>query len=128
MLSSLVTLSCPFAGKERTTVGTTRLQFSDIYSEFHEKVSRYLERMVGKNDAEDLTQEVFLKINKGLKDFKGKSSLSTWVYRIATNAALDKMKSRSYREQGEMGGGGRSDRECRPGGNKSVRRAGGDQE
>lgn len=82
-------------------MGTTRLQFSDIYSEFHAKVSRYLERMVDKNDAEDLAQEVFLKINKGLKDFKGKSSLSTWVYRIATNAALDKMKSRSYREQGE---------------------------
>lgn len=82
-------------------MGTTRLQFSDIYDEFGEKVRHYLERMVGKNDAEDLAQEVFLKIDKALRDFKGKSSLSTWVYRIATNAALDKIKSRSYREQGE---------------------------
>ncbi len=63
-----------------------------------DKVNRYLERMVGRNDAEDLTQEVFLKIDKGLPDFQGKSSLSTWVYRIATNAAVDRMKSRSYRE------------------------------
>jgi RNA polymerase sigma-70 factor (ECF subfamily) len=76
----------------------TELQFSDIYDEFHEKVHHYLERMVGKNDAEDVAQEVFMKINKGLKNFEGKSSLSTWIYRIATNAALDKIHSRSSRE------------------------------
>jgi len=79
-------------------MGTTELEFSDIYDEFHEKLSRYLERMVGRNNAEDLTQEVFLKIDRGLKNFEGKSSLSTWIYRIATNAALDKVQSRSYRE------------------------------
>jgi len=61
-------------------MGTTGLEFSDIYDEFHEKLSRYLERMVGRNNAEDLTQEVFLKIDRGLKDFKGESSVSTWVY------------------------------------------------
>ena len=77
---------------------TTNLEFNDIYDEFHEKLVHYLERMVGKNHAEDLAQEVFMKIDKSLKDFKGKSSLSTWVYRIATNAALDKIKSRALRE------------------------------
>lgn len=77
---------------------TTGLEFSDIYNEFLDKIHRYLERMVGKNDAEDLTQEVFLKVDKGLKDFKGKSSLSTWIYRIATNTALDKIHSRSSRQ------------------------------
>jgi RNA polymerase sigma-70 factor (ECF subfamily) len=79
-------------------MGTSGLEFADVYNRFHEKLNRYLERMVGKNDAEDLTQEVFLKINRGLPDFQGKSSLSTWVYRIATNAALDRMKSRSSRD------------------------------
>ena len=70
------------------------LEFSSIYDQFYEKIHRYLERMVGKNEAEDLTQEVFLKIDKGLKDFEGKSSLSTWVYRVATNSALDKIRRR----------------------------------
>jgi RNA polymerase sigma-70 factor (ECF subfamily) len=79
-------------------MGTTGLDFNDIYDEFHEKLHRYLERMIGRNDAEDVTQEVFVKIGNGLKDFKGKSSISTWVYRIATNAALDRMKCRSFRE------------------------------
>jgi len=79
-------------------MGKTSLEFSHVYDEFHESLTHYLERMVGRNYAEDLTQEVFIKIDKGLKDFKGKSSLSTWVYRIATNAALDMLKSRALRE------------------------------
>jgi len=76
----------------------THLEFNDIYSEYYEKLHRYLERMIGKTNAEDLTQEVFLKINEGLKTFRGESSLSTWVYRIATNTALDWMKSRSFQQ------------------------------
>jgi RNA polymerase sigma-70 factor (ECF subfamily) len=79
-------------------MGTTEPEFNHIYDEFYEKVSHYLERLIGKNEAEDLTQEVFLKINKGLAGFEGKSSISTWIYRIATNAALDRVKSRSHRE------------------------------
>ncbi|MHC4150329.1 MAG: RNA polymerase sigma factor [Planctomycetota bacterium] len=74
------------------------LEFRDIYDEFHAKILHYLERMVGKDEAEDLTQEVFLKVNKSLEGFKGQSSLSTWIYRIATNSALDKLRSRSFRQ------------------------------
>ena len=75
-----------------------KLDFDSVYDEFHLKIGRYLERMVGKSEAEDLTQEVFIKVNKGLEGFEGKSSLSTWVYRLATNAALDKLHSRPLRE------------------------------
>jgi RNA polymerase sigma-70 factor (ECF subfamily) len=39
-------------------------------------------------DAEDVLQETFLKALRGLKNFDGRSSLSTWLYRIATNEAL----------------------------------------
>ena len=73
------------------------LDFDCVYDEFHPRIGRYLERMVGKGEAEDLTQEVFMKVNKGLKGFEGKSSLSTWIYRLATNAALDKLHSRPFR-------------------------------
>jgi len=74
------------------------LDFHSVYDEFHSRIGLYLERMVGKSEAEDLTQEVFMKVNRGLKGFEGKSSLSTWIYRLATNAALDKLHSRPFRE------------------------------
>jgi RNA polymerase sigma-70 factor (ECF subfamily) len=79
-------------------MANNELKFQDVYKEFHQRISSYLGRMVGKNEAEDLTQEVFMKINRGLGEFQGQSSISTWIYRIATNAALDRIKSRGFRE------------------------------
>ncbi|MGE5300473.1 MAG: RNA polymerase sigma factor [Acidobacteriota bacterium] len=68
---------------------TNRYKFQDIYDSFHEKIRRYLTRLIGESEADDVTQEVFLKINAALDSFRGDSSLSTWIYRIATNAAID---------------------------------------
>jgi RNA polymerase sigma-70 factor (ECF subfamily) len=50
--------------------------------------------MAGEAEAEDLAQEVFDKVSRGLGDFRGDSDLSTWVYRIATNTALDHLRRR----------------------------------
>jgi len=69
--------------------------FQEIFDTFQPKIIRYLTRLVGEGDAEDLTQEVFIKVNKALTRFRGESKISTWLYRIATNAALDKLRSPS---------------------------------
>lgn len=74
------------------------LDFQNIYDTFQPKIHRYLIRLVGEYEAEDLTQEVFVKISQRLKSFRGESQLSTWVYRIATNAALDKVRSPSFQQ------------------------------
>ncbi len=71
----------------------SELEFQGIYDTYHEKIRRYLARLIGEADAEDVTQEVFLKVNAALDDFRGDSSLSTWIYRIATNAAMDYLRS-----------------------------------
>jgi RNA polymerase sigma-70 factor, ECF subfamily len=74
------------------------LAFKEIYDTFRPRIVRYLTRMIGETEAEDLTQEVLVKVSQALKTFRGESQLSTWIYQIATNAALDKRRSRSFRE------------------------------
>lgn len=50
-------------------------------------------------DAEDLTQEVFFNIYRNLKQFEGRSSLKTWIYRIAINTSRNELRRRSRRPQ-----------------------------
>jgi RNA polymerase sigma-70 factor (ECF subfamily) len=69
--------------------------FEKIYREFCPKIVGYLKRLVGDHDAEDVAQEVFLKVTAALETFRGESSLSTWIYRIATNAAMDHLRKSS---------------------------------
>jgi RNA polymerase sigma-70 factor, ECF subfamily len=71
--------------------------FQKIHADFRPPVQRYLTRLVGEYEAEDLTQEVFVKISRALKTFRGESQLSTWIYRIATNAALDRLRDPSIK-------------------------------
>ena len=74
------------------------LEFQKIDETFRPKIHRYLTRLVGEYEAEDLTQEVFVRVSQALKTFRGESQLSTWIYRIATNAAIDKMRMSSFRQ------------------------------
>ncbi|MBK8903404.1 MAG: sigma-70 family RNA polymerase sigma factor [Anaerolineaceae bacterium] len=50
-------------------------------------------------DAEDLTQEVFLRVYRSLPHFEGRSSLKTWIYRIALNTSKNEIRHRSRRPQ-----------------------------
>lgn len=76
--------------------------FQDVYDRFHPRIRRYLDRLLGAGDGEDVTQEVFARISQALPRFRGDSSLSTWVYRIATNTAYDRMRSPSFQRAGEV--------------------------
>ncbi len=79
------------------------LEFQRIYGEYHPRILRYLTNMVGEGEAEDLTQEVFVKVSKALEDFRAESKFSTWLYRIATNTAVDKMRTRAFQGDTELG-------------------------
>ena len=72
--------------------------FDEIYASFHAKIVRYLTRLVGESEAEDLAQETFVKVGQALEGFRGEAQLHTWVYKIATNTALDRLRSPSLRE------------------------------
>ena len=76
---------------------------ADAYDEL---VRRYQRQIYGvtyhmtshHEDANDLTQEAFVKAWQALKSFKGDSSFFTWLYRIAVNRTLNHLKSRKLRE------------------------------
>jgi RNA polymerase sigma-70 factor, ECF subfamily len=85
----------------RSTMEQAPLEFDTIHAEFRPRIRRYLARLAGDSDAEDLTQEVFLRVSRSLVRFRGESSIATWVYRIATNIALDRLRGRSSPERSE---------------------------
>jgi RNA polymerase sigma-70 factor, ECF subfamily len=80
------------------------LDFRAVYDDFHPKILRYLTNIVGENEAEDLTQEVFVKVSWALGTYRGESKFSTWLYRIATNTAIDKMRTSAFRQEIDING------------------------
>lgn len=73
------------------------LDFEAVHADFQPRIARYLANLVGEADAADLTQEVFTKVSNALPGFRRESQLSTWIYRIATNAAYDLFRSAAFR-------------------------------
>lgn len=67
--------------------------FEELISLYEKKIYNYCYRMTNsREDAEDLAQEVFIKVYRNLKSFKGNSKFSTWIYRIAYNTCVDKYR------------------------------------
>lgn len=72
-----------------------REAYARFVTEYSDLVYRLAIKMLAnEQDAEDVLQETFLKAFRYLDTFKGKSSLSTWLYRIATNEALMMIRKR----------------------------------
>ena len=64
--------------------------FNEIVARYKNKVYNYVCRMVGPGlDAEDLTQETFVRAYLNIRSFQSRASLNTWLYRIATNICID---------------------------------------
>ena len=72
--------------------------FRMLYDANHERVRRFLVRLVGPQEAEDLTQTVFTKAAGALPGFRGDAQTSTWLRRIAANVASDWLRSRPAHE------------------------------
>lgn len=68
-------------------------RFTNLYEEHQSLVRGVLYNLVG-NDCDDLIQDVFIKVWKGLPTFAFKSSLKTWIYRVTTNVALDHLRKK----------------------------------
>jgi RNA polymerase sigma-70 factor (ECF subfamily) len=71
------------------------VQFREICDTYRPRILRYLTRLVGQAEAEDITQDVLIKVGKSLQQFRGDSALNTWIYRIVTNSAIDSLRRRN---------------------------------
>jgi len=70
-------------------------KFRELVERYQVRLVSYLYRMLrNEEDARDLTQEVFIKIYGALDRFDPKYRFSTWLFRVAQNAAIDKIRKR----------------------------------
>lgn len=75
-------------GPDRRHTGRP-FDYQKLVADFSGRVYRQAHRMLGsRQDAEDATQEVFLKIFHGLQDFRGEAQIATWIYRITFNVCV----------------------------------------
>ena len=74
---------------------TRNFAYNQLVRKYQQKVYWHIRKMViDHDDANDLTQETFIKIWKNLENFRQESQLYTWIYRIATNECLNFLSSK----------------------------------
>jgi DNA-directed RNA polymerase specialized sigma24 family protein len=73
--------------------------FEELVRRYQRPIAAYVYRMVGDYDAAlDLTQEVFIKVYASLARYRSEFKFSTWIYKIAHNAAIDHLRRHATRE------------------------------
>lgn len=81
--------------------GSPALTIETLHRDHGDRIRRYLTRLVGASEAEDLAQDVFERAQRAITGFRGDSRVRTWLYRVATNAAIDWLRSAERRARPE---------------------------
>ena len=85
--------------RDRVYASDPKKGFKMLMDNFQVPIYNYIRRLVvSHEDAEDVLQEVFIRVYRNLDQFRGESSLSTWIYRIATNESLRLLNTRKDEE------------------------------
>ena len=101
-------------GRPRVSAGDRRLvalasrgdveAFTKLVQEHSRLVHRVALRVLGREDAQDASQEVWIRVWRNIKGFRGESAFSTWLYRITMNTCLSVRQREARREEREVGG------------------------
>lgn len=74
--------------------------FKELLDQYKQQVINTCYRfLLNKEDAEDISQEVFIEIYQSVHSFRGESKLSTWIYRVAVTKCLDEIKKRKRKKR-----------------------------
>jgi RNA polymerase sigma-70 factor, ECF subfamily len=99
-LSSLDETEAQFIAR---LVARDEAAFNQLVTLYERRIFALVYRMLGRRDeAEDLSQEVFVQVFKAIDQFRGDSKLSTWMYRIAVNLCKNKTKYLARRHAGDQ--------------------------
>jgi RNA polymerase sigma-70 factor (ECF subfamily) len=75
-------------------------EYNALVTQYTEKVFNHACRILGnREDAEEATYDVFLRVYYGLKDFRGEAQLSTWIWRITVNLCLSRKRKKNIPTQ-----------------------------
>ena len=77
-----------------------------MYAVYHPRVLSYASKLIGREEAEDVTQEVFAKVSRSLGTLSDPSKLASWIYAVAINAIRDAARARASRVDRTPGGPG----------------------
>ena len=73
----------------------------ELYRQYRAEVARNLHRMLGpgRGDLEDVLQEVFIEVFRSIARFRGDAKITTWLYRVCVNVALQRLRKRKRRAE-----------------------------
>jgi RNA polymerase sigma-70 factor (ECF subfamily) len=77
--------------------------FAKLVSDYSSLVYRVALRLLGNDDAQDASQEVWVRVWRNIRGFRGESAFSTWLYRITVNTCLSIRQRESRRDERELG-------------------------
>lgn len=81
-------------------INGNEIAFREIYDRFGKKIfNTCLNHLQNTEEAEDITQEVFVEVFLSIHKFNQDSSLSTWIYRIAINKCIDQIRSKGRKKR-----------------------------
>lgn len=81
-----------------------REEFERLYSAYHQQLFQYLFYLIrNRETAEELVQEVYIKVLHSYETFEGKSSEKTWLYSIAKHVAIDWIRKQSRKKRRSEG-------------------------
>jgi RNA polymerase sigma-70 factor (ECF subfamily) len=94
-----VDLTVPDAALVDACLAGHREAFDVIVRRHQRQIYQLCYRFAGNHeDASDLAQDVFIRVYRGLRSFKGTSAFTTWLYRVAVNVCLNRVGSRAPRQ------------------------------
>lgn len=89
----------PLADVVRQCQSGCRSAQQQLYEACHQDVYGLMVRMIGRQDADDLTQQVFLQMFRKIEQFQGQSKFQTWLYRLSVNESLQYLRKNKRKQQ-----------------------------